>query len=69
MRYDFEQVELEKVLPNLLAEERSRDIQERRNARVAHEMRHVRVPTPHTNRTINTSPIATGQQQKPKKKE
>jgi hypothetical protein len=48
MRHDSERVELEKVLPHLLAEERPRDIQERRNARVAHEMRHVRVPTPHT---------------------
>jgi hypothetical protein len=44
--HQVEKVEFQEVRPELPEEERPGDVQEWRNACIAHEMRHVRVPTP-----------------------
>lgn len=44
VRHELEQVEIAQVYPELLEQQRPRDTHERRNAGVAHEVRHIRVP-------------------------
>ena len=54
VRHELEGLKHAQVLPELLEESGPRDVQERRNAGVAHEMRHVGVPRRVTHPSIST---------------